>query len=109
MTSGITIKRIKTEIQNIHTKETHLISIYGFGSFFRCKKANDCDLVLVVDNDSPDLGKLYTELYNIFSDLGKKLSITFDLTILTEREHKRKPLIEHTMLVPISVIERNNA
>ncbi|RZI42902.1 hypothetical protein EGT07_11840 [Herbaspirillum sp. HC18] len=85
------------------------MSVYGFGSFFRSKKANDCDLVLVVDNNCPDLGFLHAKLHRIFSDLGNKLSIIFDLTILTEREHERKPLIEHNILIPISVIDRSNA
>lgn len=97
------------EIRYIHTSKIHLISVYGFGSFFRNKKANDCDLVLVVDDNCPDLGLLHAELHRIFSDLGKKLSIVFDLTVLTEREHKRKPLIEHNILIPISVLDRSNA
>ena|SRR3990167_1048959 len=109
MTSGITIKEIAREIQYIHTNEAQIVSIYGFGSFFRSNKANDCDLLFVIDNNCPDLGSIHAKLYRVFSELGDKLSITFDLTILTEREHEREPLLEHNALIPISMSNRNNA
>lgn len=103
MTSGHIIKKIKTEIQLIHTSNIYLVAVYGFGSFFRSEKAKDCDLLLVVSTDCPNLGLLHAELCNIFLILGDQLSVVFDLTILTEREHQRKPLREHDMLIPISV------
>lgn len=91
-------------IQSIHIKEPDLLSVYGFGSFFRSEDAADCDLLLVVKDDSQDLGSLHTNLSRRFSSLGKNFSIDFDLTILTERENKRKPLREYSKLVPLSVI-----
>ena len=90
------------EIQRIHTGSRELVSVYGFGSFFRDENPNDCDLLLVIKNDSPDLGKVHATLNKKFSSLGKKLSLEFDLTILTERENMRKPLLEHDRLGPIS-------
>jgi hypothetical protein len=77
--------------------------VYGFGSFFRSAEANDCDLLLVVDNDCQDLGRLHADLSKSFLSLGEKLLVVFDLTILTEREHQRKPLREHDILIPLSV------
>ena len=53
------------------------------------------------------MGKLHATLSEMFSTLGYELSLKFDLTILTEREHKREPLLEHDRLVPISKIEPN--
>ncbi|OEE36510.1 hypothetical protein A1QS_16415 [Vibrio ordalii FS-238] len=91
------------EIQSIHTKNSNRFSVYGFGSFFRSSHANDCDLLLVVKNDTENLGQLHADLSNMFYELGSKLSIDFDLTILTEREHKASPLREHDRLVEISV------
>ena len=88
-----------TEIQSIHTKNSNLLSVYGFGSFFRSGHANDCDLLLVVKNDASNLGKLHSDLSKEFLELGLKLSIDFDLTVLTEREHKSSPLKEHDRLV----------
>lgn len=90
------------EIQRIHTNNRVLVSIYGFGSFFRNKSARDCDLLLVIKNDAADLGGVHATLNYEFSELGNELSLKFDLTILTEREHMRKPLLEHDRLVPIS-------
>lgn len=92
------------EIQSIHSRESRLVSIYGFGSLFRGEVFNDCDLLLVVRNDCEDLGSLHKNLNEIFFDLGLALSIIFDITILTEREHDGKPLREHDSLVPISLI-----
>lgn len=90
-----------TGIQSIRIKNSNLLSVYGFGSFFRSAHANDCDLLLVVKNDASDLGKLHSDLYREFIELGLKLSIDFDLTVLTEREHKSSPLKEHDRLVLI--------
>jgi predicted nucleotidyltransferase len=96
------------EIQYIHTKSNSLLSVYGFGSFFRTDKANDCDLLLVVSDDASNLGKLHADLFRTFFELGLKLSIDFDLTVLTEREHKASPLREHDRLVLISASEITN-
>ncbi|MDD2449563.1 MAG: hypothetical protein PHS42_05295 [Sulfurimonas sp.] len=90
------------EIRHIHTSKPELVSVFGFGSFFRTDTPSDCDLLLVVKDDSSDLGKLHAELSSVFLILGKRISIDFDLTILTEKEHARKPLLEHKNLIPIS-------
>lgn len=97
------------EIQYIHTKQLDLVSIYGFGSFFRSEHASDCDLLLVVNGRCSNLGLLHADLSKVFSELGERLSIVFDLTILTEREHMRAPLREHCNLINVSVAERKNA
>lgn len=102
MNSGHTIKKIKKEILCIHSRHHDLLEAYGFGSFFRSEEANDCDLLLVVSNDCIDLGRLHAELSKAFRLLGSRLSLPFDLTILTEREHQRKPLREHDILIPLS-------
>lgn len=78
------------------------MEVYGFGSFFRSAVANDCDILLVVNSNCEDLGLLHADLYGVFMLLSEKLSVVFDLTILTEREHQRKPLREHDVLVSLS-------
>ena len=90
------------EIQCIHTEQLHLVSVYGFGSFFRSEHANDCDLLLVVNNSCSNLGLLHADLCKAFDRLGERVLIVFDLTILTEREHMDAPLREHGNLVNIS-------
>jgi len=90
-----------TEIQNISFDVPDLIEVYGFGSYFRSANANDCDILLVVRNNSSDLGRLHFDLSQCFYQLGEKLSVRFDLTILTEQENARKPLLEHDILVPL--------
>lgn len=87
-------------IQYIHIKEPDLLSVYGFGSFFRSVDAADCDLLLVVvKDDCLNLGSLHADLSKQFYALGNDLSIELDLTILTKREHIKKPLREHHKLV----------
>lgn len=96
---------MKKEILSIHSNAPYLISVYGFGSYFRNHNANDCDLLLIVDENYPDLGKIHTELHQIFSNLGIKLSVLFDLTILTKREFNgNPPLLELTQLIELSKI-----
>ncbi|MAD54921.1 MAG: hypothetical protein CMF18_12765 [Idiomarinaceae bacterium] len=101
MSFGCTTKEMMKEIQSIHTNNSNLLSVYGFGSYFRNTHANDCDLLLVVKNDAPNLGRVHAALSKEFLELGIKLSINFDLTILTEREHNTSPLREHDRLVSI--------
>ena len=84
-----------------------LVGVYGFGSFFRSEVSNDCDLVLVIKNDSNNMGQVHENLNRLFFVLGEKLSIKFDLTVLTEREFLRKPLLEHDMLISILSIAHN--
>lgn len=57
----------------------------------------------MVKDDTENLGQLHADLSKVFYDLGSKLSIDLDLTILTEREHSASPLREHDRLVEISV------
>ncbi len=90
------------EIQFIRTKEPNLIKVYGFGSFFRFHNPSDCDLLLVIKNDCSNLASIHSELSKYFHKIGKKLGVKFDLTILTEREDSRKPLMEHNKLIPLS-------
>ena len=85
----------------MNTMWPELIGIFGFGSFFRTDNPSDCDLLLVIKDDTQDLGKLHKELSLEFLNLGKKISVDFDLTILTESEHARKPLMEHNKLITI--------
>ena len=47
MSTGLTIKKMKTEIQNILSGHHNLFGVYGFGSFFRSTEYNDIDLLLV--------------------------------------------------------------
>jgi predicted nucleotidyltransferase len=96
------------EIHYIHTEQLDLVSIYGFGSFFRSERASDCDLLLVVNDQCSNLGLLHADLSKAFSELGERLSIVFDLTILTEREHMRAPLREHDNLIDVSIAQRKN-
>ena len=109
MNFGHTIDEMMREIQSIHTKQLDLVSVYGFGSFFRNEHANDCDLLLVVNDSCSNLGLLHANLSKAFSELGGRLSIVFDLTILTEREHINAPLREHGNLIDISIAELKNA
>lgn len=95
------------EIHYINTTRSEIVGIFGFGSFFRAEKPSDCDLLLVVNDDTSDLGKLHAELSMDFISLGQAMSIDFDLTILTETEHAGKPLLEHENLIPISQLATN--
>ncbi|HDX8368803.1 TPA: hypothetical protein RQN08_004106 [Aeromonas dhakensis] len=108
MNSGNTISKIKMGIQSISINNSNLLSVYGFGSFFRSDTPNDCDLLLVVKDTSFGLGQLHAVLCQAFEELGAKLKIKFDLTILTEREHKRRPLREHDQLVELLTVQKKN-
>src|SRR5882724_4823602 len=91
------------EIQSILSSVPELRGVYGFGSFFRRESFRDCDLLLVIADDSPNPGRLHSELSSSFSEIGEKLGIKFDVTVLTETEHLHAPLREHATLVTLAL------
>ncbi len=80
------------EIQSISIDLPDLLAVYGFGSFFRGSHSRDCDILVVVSDDHRDLGTLHATISHEFRSLGHRVGILFDVTILTAREHRRKPL-----------------
>ena len=88
-------------IQSISTEYPELLSVSGFGSFFRSSTASDCDLLLVLSEGGRDLGLLHAELSRRFRWLGQELHVDFDLTVLTEQENAGRPLREHSSLVKL--------
>jgi hypothetical protein len=88
--------------QSVTSEVPELVSVFGFGSFFRSRGSHDCDLLLVIKNGSKDLGSLHSQLSSVFEKLGQKLSVRFDLTVLTESEHRTRPLLEHSSLVQLA-------
>jgi predicted nucleotidyltransferase len=88
-------------IQSVGREVPELISAFGFGSFFRGEHSNDCDLLLVVADNTKNLGDLHAKLSSTFRKLGRKIAVRFDLTVLTEAEHRSKPLREHNNLLSL--------
>jgi hypothetical protein len=78
-----------------------IVGAFGFGSFFRSDDAADCDLLLVLDDMSTERGRLHAQLSAVFRKLSQELGIEFDVTILTESEHRNLPLLEHARLVAL--------
>ena len=72
-----------------------IVGAFGFGSFFRSDDGADCDLLLVLDDKSTERGRLHARLSAVFCRLTQELGVEFDLTILTESEHRAEPLLEH--------------
>jgi predicted nucleotidyltransferase len=99
MISGLTIKRIKTEIQIILADSEFVASAWGFGSFFRSSKYNDIDVLVVVECDRNVLLNVSNAIRSAFSDLEASVGVSLDLLILTSREFMERPLIEMDRIV----------
>lgn len=101
MTSGPTIRRIRTEIRSTLESYDRILSIWGFGSFFREEEFHDIDILVVVTA----LGEqLLSDSMAIRADLlsiERRVGIPIDALILTPTEFKSRPLRDMDELVRI--------
>ena len=98
MTSGVTIAKTKTAIQTTSVKIEAILSVWGFGSFFRSKSFKDIDLLVVTDSSDDDLLQTSKAIRIAFRDVECELRVPLDITILTEREYDERPLREMDQL-----------
>jgi predicted nucleotidyltransferase len=84
---------MRTEILREAEGLEGIAALYGMGSYFRGEASyRDIDLVIVVDCARADLLAKGHEIRRSFVNLGERLGVAFDLTILTPREFAEKPL-----------------
>ncbi|WP_153115032.1 hypothetical protein [Rhodocyclus tenuis] len=100
-TSGITIKKIETEIRFTALEVSEIKAIYGFGSFFRSQHYNDIDILVVASPLCEDCLSTYYEFRSKIASLGLQLGVVFDITFLTAQEFDERPLLEMDKLVEI--------
>ena len=73
--------------------------MYGIGSFFEGQETfRDVDLV-VVTSDSSTPAQSTSAFRQAAVKIGQELSVTFDITVFTEREFAAKPLRDMRNLV----------
>lgn len=76
-----------------------VVSVWGFGSFFRGdERAKDIDLLAVVKRGNLNLEAI-RKIRKQFNKVGHKFGLNVDLTILTCSEFAEKPLREMDELV----------
>jgi hypothetical protein len=88
-------------LQSLKNEAPDVVAGFGFGSFFRSDNAADCDLLLVIGDQTRERGRLHRDLTSYLGSVGQRLGIRFDLTILTESEHQTEPLLEDGALVQL--------
>ncbi|WP_281841546.1 hypothetical protein [Sinisalibacter aestuarii] len=91
-TIGFILGKVKVEIRSILQKRPEIQEVYGFGSFFRNQSFNDIDLLFVLRGDNVSLLVASKEIRSLIFDTSRKLGITLDPLILTERELEESPL-----------------
>jgi predicted nucleotidyltransferase len=101
MSTGITIKKIKTEIQSIISDKIDVHAVYGFGSFFRSEDSQDIDILFVVRASCNEPLKVFYEIQKSLLVLEKSLGIKFDLLVLTEEEFRERPLRDMDSIVKL--------
>lgn len=102
MNIGTIRKKIKTAIRSRLQDKTEIYGVFGFGSFFRCDKFNDVDVLVVVDDYCNYPLKVFYDVKSILDEIGSKYGIPIDITYLSYTEYSCKPLRESEKLVPIS-------
>ena len=101
MNTGTIRKEIKTAIRSRLQGKSEIFGIFGFGSFFRCDRFNDVDVLVVVDDHCEHPLNVFYDVKNILDEVGLNYGIPIDITYLSYTEHSRKPLRESDYLVPI--------
>ena len=102
MNTGTIRKEIKTAIRLRLQGKPEIFGVFGFGSFFRCDRFNDVDVLVVVDDHCKHPLKVFYDVKHILDEVGLKYGIPIDITYLSYTEYSRKPLRESDNLVPIS-------
>jgi predicted nucleotidyltransferase len=101
MISGAIISEMTTEILGTLSTIDDVVSVWGFGSFFRGEqRAKDIDLLAVVSQSDLELD-LIRLIRNRFDEIATKFHLEVDLTILTTLEFAEGPLQEMEALVPL--------
>jgi predicted nucleotidyltransferase len=101
MITGLTIEKIKKEIQVILFGKSEIHSIYGFGSFFRSEPFEDVDILVVLSATHDSLLDIYYSTGERFRDLEIKWSVPIHLTYLTVGEILEKPLRDMDSLIKL--------
>ena len=99
MISGLTIEKIKTEIQSIAPEISEIAAVYGFGSFFRSSRYHDIDILVVASPSCKDCLATYYKFRHGIPTLITRLGVEFDITFLTSREYQERPLLEMDDLI----------
>lgn len=98
---GLTIEKIRTEIQLITSSRRDLEAVFGFGSFFRAEQYNDIDLLAVAVPQCESGLQTYYEVNTALINVGIRLRVRFDITFLTYNEFLEGPLLEMHSLTPL--------
>ncbi|WP_369406449.1 nucleotidyltransferase domain-containing protein [Candidatus Thiosymbion oneisti] len=98
--TGLTIKKIKKEIQSTLTGDD-IYGVWGFGSFFREERYNDIDILIVVKPGSKNALGEYYESKKRLDEISEKIGVPIDMTFLTYTEYCERPLLEMNNLLTI--------
>ena len=101
MITGPTISEIKKEIRLIITVLPDVLSVFGFGSYFRSLPFNDVDILVVLKPECISSLEVYYKLQASFSELSDRLGFHIDFTVLTSKEFLERPLLEMDSLVSL--------
>lgn len=101
MSSGPTLAGIKREIQSIVETIPPVLSVWGFGSFFRSEPFNDVDIVMVLHCSRELLVGLVKDVKRKLAKLEDEIGVKFDVLILTPDEFESRPLRDMDQLAHI--------
>lgn len=101
MTSGLIIKRIRTEIRCALEGCDRIHSVWGFGSFFRQEKFEDIDVLVVVSSFGEQLLFDSKTIRASLLAIERRINIPIDPLVLTATEFQSRPLRNMEQLVRI--------
>ena len=103
--TGLTIKKMKKEIQSILTAP-EIYGVWGFGSFFREEPYRDIDILVVMNPWVKNALDEYYRSKQKLERLSNAIKVPIDMTFLTYSEYGERPLLEMNNLT--SIIEPKN-
>lgn len=99
MTSGLIIRRIRTEIRCTLEGCDRIHSIWGFGSFFRREEFSDIDVLVVVSSSGEQLLSDSKTIRANLLAIERRIGIPIDPLVLTATEFQSRPLRDMDQLV----------
>lgn len=97
--------RVKAAIADSLRQYSSVISVWGFGSFFRGEHHHDIDILIVVTVPVGQLLDTARQLRAALLDVEHTIGVPIDPLILTEAEFESQPLRDMCKLVRIVITD----
>lgn len=95
---GLRQRRVESQVRKVGIRNRSIISIWGFGSYFRSGPFRDLDLLICMRHSKVDNVATSAAIKKTVKDSFARFSVPVDVLVLTPSEVLERPLVDmHTL------------